>query len=539
MANIAFYGSHNAAYVVESEGEIKLVLEAERFLNYKNAGIAQYMCPKTSEILFFAEYIPQWIMKKLGITEFENCFYSNSDVIMDNVRFNLQKAIPAKNYIESKHHLSHAAGSFYQSSYDEALIFSFDGGGNDGKFCVYTCKRGESPKLLEAVINPKYNNPHIHYDLGFPYMVIAHYLKDIKHEDLGLGNLVYPGKLMGLASYGTPISTWLPHFMNFYKDNPEGKDYQEKIKVLGENIGVTFDVSNRIEGELAYNLAATNQLAFEESFLEIAKPYLEKYPNLPVCITGGCGLNIILNTRLIEDFLRDVHVGPDPNDCGIALGMMLNYLKPNKPYDATYSGTQLLDLDNLASHVQGVGIPTKTRKVNIEKLAADIELGKIVGVARGRSEHGPRALGNRSILCNPMIPDMKEVLNEKVKHREWYRPFAPIVRLEDVNKYFEWDKESRWMSFCPKVRKEWKEALPAITHIDGTARVQTVTRDQNPWIYDLLTAFEKLTGVGVLLNTSFNVDGKPILSTVKDAFIILEATKLDALVIEDYYIKKG
>jgi carbamoyltransferase len=171
-------------------------------------------------------------------------------------------------------------------------------------------------------------------------------------------------------------------------------------------------------------------------------------------------------------------------------------------------------------------------------LVDDLERGKIVGVVRGNSEHGPRALGNRSIICNPAISDMKDILNEKVKHREWYRPFAPVVRLEDVSEYFEWDRESRWMSFCPKVKEEWREKLPAITHIDNTARVQTVTREQNEWLYDLLTNFKEKTGIGVLLNTSFNVNGKPILSTYKDAFHIYDTTDIDGLIIEHLYIRK-
>ena len=133
---------------------------------------------------------------------------------------------------------------------------------------------------------------------------------------------------------------------------------------------------------------------------------------------------------------------------------------------------------------------------------------------------------------------MKDILNEKVKHREWYRPFAPVVRLEDVSKYFEWEGESKWMSFCPKVKEEWREKLTAITHVDGTARVQTVTREDNEWLYDLLTKMHEKTGVGVLLNTSFNVDGSPILSTIKEAFKILESTQMDGLVIENYYIQK-
>jgi carbamoyltransferase len=171
-------------------------------------------------------------------------------------------------------------------------------------------------------------------------------------------------------------------------------------------------------------------------------------------------------------------------------------------------------------------------------LVDDLINGKIIGVVKNQSEHGPRALGNRSIICNPSIAEMKDILNDKVKHREWYRPFAPVVRQEDVSKYFEFEGESRWMSFCPKVRLEWRDKLAAITHVDNTARVQTVTREQNEFLYDLLTEFEKKTGVGVLLNTSFNVNGKPILSTYKDAFIIYNNTELDCLLLEDYYIRK-
>lgn len=536
MANIAFYGSHNAAYVVEEGGKILLVLEVERLLNYKNSGIAQYKCPKFDDILFFAEYIPKFIMKKYGIAEFENCYYLNSDVILYE-KHELEKFIPAKNYIHCLHHQSHAAGSFYQSPFREALIFSFDGGGNDGKFCIYTCRRGESPVLLENVLNPILNSPHIYYDLGFPYMVFGHYLKDIKFEALGDGNLTYPGKLMGLCSYGKVRKDWLKHFIDFYKSNPDGIDYQEKIDVLGEKIQIKFDINNRLDGEIAYDIAATSQVAFEICFYEVVKPYLEKYPDTPVCITGGCGLNILLNTKMSK-LGREVFVGPDPNDCGIALGLMLNVLKPEEPYNSTYSGLELLDIDSLSHYLQNSDVRVKSFFLNEDELVKDLVEGKIVGVARGKSEHGPRALGNRSILCNPQINEMKNTLNEKVKHREWYRPFAPVVRLEDVNKYFDWDKESRFMSFCPKVKKEWRSKLSAITHVDGTARVQTVTKEQNPWLYDLLTKFESATGVGVLLNTSFNVDGKPILSTVKEAFQILENTQLDALVIENYHIKK-
>jgi len=261
------------------------------------------------------------------------------------------------------------------------------------------------------------------------------------------------------------------------------------------------------------------------------------YKDLPICITGGCGLNILLNTYIKKKFNRDVFVSPDPNDCGVAVGMILHNLKPQKQIDLTYSGLPLLDLDSLPHYVHEkyFFIPSF---FDIDKITTDLNNGKIVGVARGRSEHGPRALGNRSILCNPTIPNMKDILNQKVKHREWYRPFAPVVRLEDVSKYFEWEGESRWMSFCPKVREEWKEKLVAVTHVDGTARIQTVTKEQNEWLYNILTEFEKKSGIGVLLNTSFNIAGKPILSTIKDAFKIFEESEMDCLLVEEQYFKK-
>jgi len=539
MANLSFYGSHNAAYVVEDGGEILLVLEVERFLNYKNSGMAQYMCPKVTDIFFLSKYIPQYIMNLLNIKEFDNCYTLNTDIIYNGTHDLASEFIPSKKFITLNHHESHAAGCFYQSPFEDALIFSFDGGGNDGKFNIYTATRENSVELLESVNNPKFNYPHIKYDLGFPFMIFAHFLDDIKLEDISIGNLVYPGKIMGLSSYGKVIEEWLNPFITFYKSDVNGTNYMERLKILGDEISLIFDVNNRFKGQIAYNIAATSQKAFEECFLEVAKPYIEKYPNLPICIAGGCALNIILNTRIKKEFKKEVFVGPNPNDCGIALGMMLHKIKPKKQIDVTYSGTKLLDFDLLGNKIQNQNFFFESSELDLNILANDLINGSIVGVAIGRSEHGPRALGNRSILCDPSIPNMKNILNEKVKHREWYRPFAPVVRLEDVSKYFYWEGESRFMSFCPIVREEWREKLSAITHIDGTARIQTVTIEQNEFLYNLLTIFSEKTGVGVLLNTSFNVDGKPILSTIEDAFKIFKDSEMNGLVLEKYYLKKS
>jgi carbamoyltransferase len=341
---------------------------------------------------------------------------------------------------------------------------------------------------------------------------------------------------MGLVSYGKVREEWLDAFMDYYKSDPQGDTYQEKIKILSERINVPFDTNKRLEGQLAYDIATTSQRAFEECFLEIAKPYFELFPDLPICITGGCGLNILLNTRLVNEFNRELFVGPNPNDCGLAVGLVASVAKPKEPFDVTYAGLPILDKNMFQYYF--VNSSWWKDDLDINDVVEDLAEGKIIGVVRDRSEHGPRALGNRSIICNPSFPEMKDILNKKVKNREWYRPFAPVVRLEDVNKYFEWGKDARWMSYAPIVREEWREKLAAITHVDNTARVQTVTREQNEWLYDLITAFEAKTGIGVLLNTSFNVNRMPILTTLKEALHVFEHTQMDTLIIEDNYIRK-
>lgn len=551
MANIGFYGSHNSALAIEDNGKILCVLEVERFTNYKNGGIAQYKTVK--DIHLTMENIVNWIKRTYNIQEFENCIVNAVTVHMHENSYDLHKMIPHRNTIHIDHHVAHAAGCFYQSDFDEALIFSFDGGGNDGKFNIYLAKRRLGPVLLESVNNPILKNDHIKYDLGFPYATFGDFFDDIKFEPIVDGNLVYPGKIMGLCSYGNVHEEWLPYFMEYYKENAASGEYSEAIqRLIGDKINVIFDRDNRLKGQLAYDIAATSQKAFEECFLEVARPYLQKYLDLPVCIAGGCGLNIILNTRLKEEFSKKVFVGPNPNDCGLAAGLLLQFLKPEQSVDLTYSGIPILDYNTLSEYfnsgssklvkkvvtsIKDITYP-KESCITLTDIVNEIKNGAIVGVVRGTSEHGPRALGNRSILCNPSIPEMKDILNAKVKHREWYRPFAPVVRLQDVSKYFDWEGESRWMSFCPKVRLEWREKLAAITHVDGTARVQTITEEQNKWLYDLLTEFDRETGVGVLLNTSFNVNSKPILSTLKDAFTIFKNTELDRLLVEDYYFSK-
>ena len=531
MFNISFYGSHNGSIVVENEGKILVVIEIERIIGEKNVGICQYKTVRHPYLT--VDIILDWIKEKYNITEFENCIANCSVIHHHGVSTNLAKKTNAKNYIYPQHHESHAAGAFYQSPYKDALIFSFDGGGDDGKFNIYLANRKKGPVLLKQIINPALGNDHIYYDIGFPYATFGDFFEDIRQLPLTDGALIYPGKIMGLCAYGDVKEEWVDLFMEYFKKNAASGEYEEEInKIIGDKIGVKFDRINRLSGQIAYDIAATAQKAFEECFLEQTIPYMEKYPDLPIILTGGCALNIILNTRIKKEFNKEVFVGPNPNDCGLGVGLLLHHLKPEKPIDITYKGIPILDLDTFPEYLSTHNIET----IDIKKTIKELKDGKIIGILKGQSEHGPRALGNRSIICDPSIKNMKDTLNNKVKNREWYRPFAPVVRLEDVSKYFEWEGESRWMNFCPPVKEEWKKKLPAITHVDGTARIQTITKEQNSHLYDLLTELDKQTGVGVLLNTSFNVAGKPILSTVKDAFHILDTTSLDSLILENYYI---
>ena len=369
-------------------------------------------------------------------------------------------------------------------------------------------------------------------------MLFGHYIEEIRQEvDLAAGNLVYPGKLMGLAAYGEVQENWLSHFYDYYESENNGRTYESELGKLGNKIGLKFDEYNRLGKKEGRDLAATSQRAFEDLFLKHIQPFLKLHPDIPICVAGGCALNITLNTRIVKELKKEVFVGPNPNDCGLAAGMLLKELKPEKPSILTYSGPYLKDKELLGEYIQYCSNAISS-EVDLEKVADNLIKGKILGLARERSEHGPRALGNRSILCNPAIKDMKDILNAKVKNREPYRPFAPVVRLEDLNKFFEWELPSEHMNFSPIVKEEWREKLASITHVDNTARVQTVTKDQNTFLYELLTLINEKNGVGVLLNTFFNVAGKPILNSIKDAFQLFETTEMDNLLIENTYLEK-
>lgn len=448
-----------------------------------------------------------------------------------------KEIINAKSFVHHDHHHSHAACVFFQSPFDECIILSYDGMGNDGVFNIYHAKDREI-KCIKKINN----------SLGNKYREIALSLKEInKKPEWGWqhSTLSLSGKIMGLSAYGNIRNEWVVPFRKFYFNNG--------TRHLGESIGLNLvsledyhkfytkyveknicGTLQQIEGQTGYDLAKVNQYVFEEIFLEYAIPVIQQYKDLPVCLVGGCSLNVLLNERLRKITGNKIFLPPNTDDSGISLGQLfLAYPPEKKVKNITYSGLPILDMDKFSDMIKKYD----AKPANYKELAEILSTGAIVGIMQGNVEVGPRALGNRSILCDPGFPDMKEKIN-RIKHREWFRPFAPMVKYEEVNTYFDFDYESPCMSFAPTVRMEWRDRLKAITHVDNTTRPQTVRREQHEFSYDLLTEFKKCSGYGVLLNTSFNIKGKPLLTTIEDALEVLETTELDYSYIEGYLFKK-
>lgn len=538
MNNICLHGSHNAAIAFNIENKF-YVIEAERFLGYKNAGLCQYKSIPRPDVTI--NQIIEFIHRRFGISKFDKCVtsYTHSINVEDgkNIYMKYEENIPCNEFITNvTHHQLHAYSTFYQSPYDNNIIISFDGGGNDGFFNIYIWSKNMTEPLMVK---------QIPYDLGSSYMAFGHFLDPIKQEcDLSEGNLVYSGKLMGLCGYGAVNNQWINFFEEYYKvDSSLAVRVEKRIEKLGEQIGVKFDSQHRLKDQLAYDISATSQYVFEKIVIEAIDDIVSNYDDsYAICMTGGCALNVLLNTTIKRKYNnKRVFVTPNSSDCGIAVGGLFFACRPDnkKPIDLIYAGIPCLDIDNIGSYTYAKSyshnIYYNLSNKNIAKILTD---GKILGVIRNTSEHGPRSLGNRSILCDPTYPDMKNILNSKVKHREWYRPFAPVVQYEKANNFFYLLEDSPYMSFAFDVRHEFRDQLSPITHVDGTARVQTLKEQTNPWLYDLLGEVENINNFPILLNTSFNINGKPIVSTIQEAFYLLDNTQLDGLLVENTLLLK-
>jgi len=482
--NLGLYGSHNAGVAISLGGDFLEVVELERWLGLKNAAFF-YTFPIENPIEVLNEIL-DYFEKKYGAKEYDYA-------MVNSWPQEYQSELRAKNIKYVPHHIAHACNVMYQSIIQSSLIVSFDGGSDNGHFNIYLGDKGKEPELIFKS----------QVDLCVPYAAIGHYLKDIKREDnIWKGNLTYAGKIMGLSAYGKRVDEFFEYTKKLYDISN-----CNNVNIHHKNWTEIY-CSCIKEGQVAWNIAYANQYAFEKKFADLAIPFILQYPDRQLQFSGGGAMNI-LNNSVYKAF-----VSPNSDDRGIALGCLLSLIKPLDPVDTTYLGSEPYD-----------EMPNG-RETNVNEVAQILSKGKIIGLIQGKSEHGARSLGNRSILCIPTA-GVKEKLNSEVKNREWFRPFAAVCREEDARKYFKSFGMHRWMTHNTKVITS---EYPGVTHVDKTCRLQTVTEKQNKFIYDLLEYHP------VLLNTSFNIQGKPILNTYKEAMWMKENTGVDEVITNKYIL---
>jgi len=522
---IAIYIYHDASICIKIGNNYR-IFEVERFTRQRYDTLINSDYEKIYSTVF------DIIRKDYNIENFDVCLYIH-DLVPEQKKY-LIKLWKIKEFRNCDHHLAHAMGAFYLSGFNESLIISYDGGGPNKEnfieyFEVYYANKSKGELLYCSSIP---------LDLGAPYGVTAIPISEIhKTQNYEEKFLSFAGKLMGLSAYGKDQTDNLIPLKIFFKEKiGDPILLYEKFKKLKIGVNPLNLNINTLEAGLSYNLARASQQIFEEIFIEYTHGILSKNENIPLCLTGGCALNVLLNERIRLMYPKiPIFIPPNPNDCGLTFGMIVSEFPPNNVPIITYSGYPILDMNEFPNYIEKY----KGKKIDNSGIIEIINSGKIVGLMYGNSECGPRALGNRSIICDPSISNMKDILNNKVKHREWFRPFAPVVQLEKASKYFEFNSySSPYMSFASKIKKEYIGKFPAINHVDNTARLQTVTKKQHFLFYDLLTEYRKKFNKDILLNTSFNIKSKPILTRISDAIEILNTTKIDYVVIEDYIFQK-
>ncbi len=436
------------------------------------------------------------------------------------------------------HHLTHAASAFFVSPFDEAAILVMDAVGE--RDCTsFFLGQGTRIRRLRAWAFP--------HSWGFVYATMTRYLGFRPNRD--------EYQVMGLAAFGRPTyEAQLQRVVGLQWDGSLKLDWRyfdpafKGPQYFNKKFEVVFGPPRSPEEPLTprhQDLAASLQAVLERSALRLTEALYHLTRVRALCIAGGVGLNGCMNGRLArEGKFRELFVPPAPHDAGSAMGAaLLTYHTRLKQPRQTVLTDAFLGPGFSDEAIRAALQAGKIRYERHPDIAAEVvELlaqGQVVAWFQGRMEWGPRALGARSILADPTRPGMQDVVNRVIKHREPFRPFAPSVLAERAADYFELTQPSPFMQFVAPVRPERRGEVPAVVHIDGTARVQTVTQESHPRYWRLLTLFEEKTGVPILLNTSFNVDGEPIVCTPQDAIRCFFSTGLDALAIGDYVIKKA
>jgi carbamoyltransferase len=504
----------------------------------------------------FATSLPIWLKDKLF----------QKTVITNALKHELGKDIDwGEKLFFSEHHLSHAASAFFPSPFERAVVLTMDG---VGEWTTTSLAVGKGHELS------------VHKEIHFPHSIGLLYSAFTYYTGFKVNSGEY--KVMGLAPYGEPkfVKLIKDHLIDVKEDGSFALDmsyfnYCTDLTMTSEKFDDLFGGPPRKKEstltQREMDLAASIQSVVEEVVIKLAKGAAKATGEKNLCLAGGVALNCVANGKLLKEKIFDrLWVQPAAGDAGGALGAALcaHHIMLNQPrkvvngIDAmkgSYLGPQFSQQDISVRLTRcGAVFKTLSDKELIEQTAQALANGKAVGWMNGRMEFGPRALGGRSIIADPRSPNMQKLLNLKVKYRESFRPFAPSVLREDVAQWFEMDDDSPYMLFVADVLKdksrqmktEEKELfgidklnvsrseIPAVTHVDYSARVQTVNKETNPRYYALLSRFKELTGCPVIINTSFNVRGEPIICSPEDAFRCFMGTELDVLVVENAILEK-
>lgn len=480
----------------------------------------------------FLSSMPSWINEKIRIT----------NTIKKKLKYK-------KDILFIEHHIAHAAGSFLISPFKKAAILTVDG-------------VGEWTTTAYGIGNE--NNIHLTKEIKFPSSLGLLYSTITAYLGFKVNNSEY--KVMGLSPYGLMNKEKNPYYKKLKKviDIKDDGSYRLNMtyfvyhfagRMPSKKLCSLLDGPIRKpESELTQrhkDIAAALQMIYEEALFKMLNYVYNETKCKNIVLAGGCGLNSVANGKILKNtHFKHFWSQPDPGDGGTSIGAacyIYNTILNKKrnfilkdaflgPEFSTESIKRFLDKNNIQYS------KFKNEKELIKTTVKLIYDNKVVGWFQGRMEFGPRALGNRSILANPCNPKAKELLNSKVKHREKFRPFAPAVCEDDALKYFNCDKPvpepTDFMLMVYPIRKEWHKKILSVTHVDGSGRLQTIKREQNPLYYDLIKEFGKLSGIPILINTSFNIRGEPIVCTPYDAYKCIMGTGIDYLVMDKFLIKR-
>jgi carbamoyltransferase len=451
--------------------------------------------------------------------------------------FGLRRRVPLRH---TNHHLSHMASALFLSPFDEAALLTVDGTG-EYQTLLAGEYRGGRFRILDEI--------HYPYSIGHLYSVFTSFL--------GFAPNSGEGKLMALAAYGSP--RYEDAIRSVVRCDAARCRFRYDLRCIDYSDGLRRSFSRHFTTRFGAprepgapietrheDIAASVQKVLEDTIVGIADALARRTGLEDLCMAGGVALNCVANSKILErTAFRRVYVPSAPSDAGVSLGSALLHHqrmaseRPVAPDGGARLGPAFTREECLSAlNFNGRDLAWEVCDEPETVAAERLERGEIVGWFQGRMEFGPRALGARSILAPPYPATMKDFINARVKFREEFRPFAPVIPLEDVPDWFSEHCASPNMSFALRVREDRRDRIPAVTHVNGRARLQTVTRKENPRIHAMLRRFERRTGVPVLLNTSFNVRGEPIVCTPADALSCFQRADMDALFLGDLLVRK-